>query len=480
MDFSSDAPGYRGILERAARPRGGLYDKALGEYIDPVVPEPAEWTFHTLDQPMMIRKPASNELLPSSMTDIRQFQRGVAPPLGSTTATELTFRTDASPWGGDLGAFLRHSLAPAFHFVRVRVIGSGHHRFTPVKLPRGLRLEIKVEAGPQGGMPEWSPAEGTTGTALIELEGGVLGLWNVTLRHEKAPGLLHLIHVQDGHLVLSNCRLTAKTPAETAGDLISFRAATTQPLSGNLPEPVFSFQIDRPVCRLSGCVLITGGRALQAELGRGLVALSQCAIAAGGPAIELKPAAVARTRFEADLVLEHCTLTSLRTIVQADSWPGNAPGPNRPWLITSRHCAFMSATGRSTVLLRGEGDALANGSVFWQADDDANEVDWFISASDAPPAANRPRDVQQQWVQFWGRNHMGRVTGPRGSGSKPTVRFLERRRRTDQEIEPADLMLDPSYHPDRPELSVGADLSGWTNTIRPAAPPGKQGSSVPF
>ena len=65
------------------------------------------------------------------------------------------------------------------------------------------------------------------------------------------------------------------------------------------------------------------------------------------------------------------------------------------------------------MLLQCDGDALADGSVFWQADDDAAEVDWFISASAVPLPANRARDVQQQWVQFWGPNHMGKVTGPR-------------------------------------------------------------------
>ena len=40
------------------------------------------------------------------------------------------------------------------------------------------------------------------------------------------------------------------------------------------------------------------------------MALSQCAVAAGGTAIELKPANVARCRFDADLVLDRCTLAA--------------------------------------------------------------------------------------------------------------------------------------------------------------------------
>ncbi len=210
-------------------------------------------------------------------------------------------------------------------------------------------------------------------------------------------------------------------------------------------------------------------------------------MAAGGTAIELKPGNVARCRFDADLVLDRCTLAAVRTIVRAFDWVGLSPGPDRPWLITSRHCAFLSTPSRGaheTVLLQCEGDAAADGSVFWQADDDAVEVDWFMSASAVPLPAQRARDVQQQWVQFWGPNHMGKVTGPRASGNRPSVRFWERRR-PGQDLEPGDLILDPQYHPDRAEMSVGADLSR-VGTIPMAAPgpsiqaPGVQKSTVPF
>ena len=61
----------------------------------------------------------------------------------------------------------------------------------------------------QGEPPTWSPGEGATGTALIELQGGALVLWNLILRHEPTARLEHLIHVEDGHLVLSRCQLTA-------------------------------------------------------------------------------------------------------------------------------------------------------------------------------------------------------------------------------------------------------------------------------
>ena len=34
--------------------------------------------------------------------------------------------------------------------------------------------------------------------------------------------------------------------------------------------------------------------------------------------------------------------------------------------------------------------------------DDAAEVDWFISVGESPPQFSHSREVQQQWVQFWG------------------------------------------------------------------------------
>jgi serine/threonine-protein kinase len=195
---------------------------------------------------------------------------------------------------------------------------------------------------------------------------------------------------------------------------------------------------------------------------------------AGGTAIELLPAKVARHRFEADLHLDHCTITSERSMVGMGPWLGLAPGPDRPWLITSRDCAFLALSGRTTretLLLRCDADALANGTVFWQASGDAVEVDCFINVRDGLPTPNRSRDVQAQWVQFWGRTHMSRLMGPRGPGSPPSVRFRDKLR--SGHVAAADLILDPAYHPDRSELTVGADLS--RQGIFPMASTARQG-----
>ena len=110
----------------------------------------------------------------------------------------------------------------------------------------------------------------------------------------------------------------------------------------------------------------------------------------------------------------------------------NRAGPDRPQLITSRNCAFLAMyerKTRETVLLRADADALARGTVSWQARDDAVDVDYFTAAGEGAPPHKRSRDVQLQWVQFWGYNHInGRVTGPRARGTAPSVRFWERLR----------------------------------------------------
>jgi serine/threonine-protein kinase len=231
--------------------------------------------------------------------------------------------------------------------------------------------------------------------------------------------------------------------------------------------------LNRPVCRLVESTLIAGGTALRAELGRGLVALSQCAVGAGDAALELVPARVARVRFEVDLVLEHCTMLAERAIVRLGPWPGLPPGPDRPWLVSSQACAFLALSPRrprETAILRGDADALARGTLSWQAAHDALEVDLFTAADEAA-AGTMPslaRDVQSQWVRFWGPSHMTRILGPHGGRSFPSVRLMYRS--IPGRLEPADLILDRDYHPGRDRLDIGADLALQGIAPRAAGP----------
>ena len=183
-------------------------------------------------------------------------------------------------------------------------------------------------------------------------------------------------------------------------------------------------------------------------------------LAAGTDAIELLPSRVARRRFQADLWLDYCTIASQTNIIRLGPWPGWSPGPDRPWLVTSHHNAFLGTYDRrvsETVLLRADEEALARGTVFWQGTGDAVEVDAFTAVGDALPP-NRPRDVVLHWVNFWGGNHMREIKGPRLGTNLPSVRLLDPPR--PGRVEPADLILDPDYHPGRPRLDVGVDLFG--------------------
>ncbi len=465
VEFAPFLPNCDNGLRQVAWPRSGLLEKTVLEYAPPVIPEPtsraqrsnptsnAAFAQLRLAKPDRLNAPGSNRGSGSAST--------AATHTGDRETIELTFDTASPPWNGDLGAFLRDRLVDAVRYARVRVLGSGNHRCSAVRLPRGIQLEIRVE--PTGGeQPSWSPDPLTTGLGLIEVEGGALVLLNFVLRHDPASRLEHLIHVEGGHLVLDQCQLTTPVAAPTfAGDLIAFRSVNTQPLPHEHQHPVFSTYVNRPVCLLTESLLITNGIALKIELGRGLVALRQTAVAAGDAAIDLIPSGVARWRFENDLSLESCTLTAERAIVRTGPWPGLPPGPDRPWLVTSQNCAFLAPyeqKKRETVLLRADPSALAHGSVFWQAKNDAADVDIFTALTEGPVQSGRSRDVFLQWISFWGRNHMELVSGPHGAERAPTVRLRERVLHPGR-VEPGDLVLDPLYHPGRDRLSVGADLA---------------------
>ena len=180
------------------------------------------------------------------------------------------------------------------------------------------------------------------------------------------------IRTEDAHLVVNHCRFRVDPklgPAEkNGGNLIVFPCApTTRPLPDN-PWP-FDKPFDKPVCLIIDSVLITPGDVLAADVGRGIIALTQCAVA-GGNAFLLAPAKVARSRFDADLSLERCTVAAEKSFVTLGPWPGAAPGPERPWLVTSRDTAFMASytpPSRESVLLKVEPNSLAQGALFWRA-----------------------------------------------------------------------------------------------------------------
>src|SRR5262249_49760035 len=148
------------------------------------------------------------------------------------------------------------------------------------------------------------------------------------------------------------------TSATDEGKLLLVRTATSRPIAPAGAQRSAS-DLDVPVARLLDCLLITGGDAVTAELGRGIVHLENCAIASGRDAFVLRPQDVSRHAFLADLWLDRCTIASEQNFIHLGPSLREEPGPDRPWLVSTRQCAFFDAydrgdTPRSGVLLRAD------------------------------------------------------------------------------------------------------------------------------
>ncbi|SIO64887.1 serine/threonine protein kinase [Singulisphaera sp. GP187] len=447
-----------GSLSRVASPSPYLLEKTFEPFNNPTIPRLA-----IPSRPLPTTKP---ELPTQPSITAATPPESAAGEASSRGERELAFNLAAAPWNGDLGLFLRDQVRKEDRRLRVLVSGNGSPYSTPIQLPVGLSLEIHLDPSRSSELPPviWSPVKGSSGEALIDVRGGDLVLTNVRLSRDGSASPKHLIRVDAGHLILNQCWLTAPgTVEQGGGDLIWFRATSTEPR----PEPSSLFQThaDRPMCLLTDTLLMTGGDAIRADVGRGFLSLSNCAMAVGGSAFDLRPAKVARDRFEAGLAIDRCTLTAEESFVSLGRWPGSNPGPDRPWLVTTKDSVFLASYDRSSVatesvLLRAEPDSLARGSYFWQSSNDAFDVTHFTALAGIPPMTPRRPDVHRQWVNLWGANHIRNATGPlwpKGSVlSTQSVRFYDRLQ--SRNVSPADLELDPTHHPGRPRLNVGADL----------------------
>lgn len=490
------APQGLSTLLRVAAPSPYLFEKTIDEFKRPEPP--------TFVSPIPTIKADENGNLAVIEPDFNQGSNpgfnpnpadAVAAPGDPNTpapdpaaAKELTFEVTAAPWRGDLGLYLREQVKAGDRRVRVRVAGTGSFNFTPVRLPDGTSLEVIVESSrvKVPVPPSWKPTNVGTAEALIDVKGGDLVLNGVELYRDASSRPRYLIRVDEGHLVLNRCRLHYTEKIQVAepgtGHLISFRAASTR-LLPNRPWP-FATPFDKPVCRIIDTVLVAPGDVLHAEVGRGMIALTQCLVAAGGTIFTLDPARVARGRFEADLLIERCTFAAEKTFVQLGPWPGSTPGPDRPWLVSSRASAYVSGyapASKESVLLRVEPNSLAGGTLFWQGSNDAYDVTNFTGRTDRPTVANPFPDFFIQWAKIWGANHFREPSGP-SRGTKASVAFYERlkpistaARVTTAHVTAGDLVLDPD-HPGRAPHEIGADvrlLQITPNATRTRGRPGR-------
>ena len=406
------------------------------------------------------------------------------PPPGPVN---LTFNLNESPWMGDLGLYLAEKIVPGTPWASILVRGSGVHAMTPIRLPDGLSISIQGDQtlGLAAAMPTFVPKAVSAGRSMIELRGGDLAIANLGFLTEGAQRPEHWVLVEDGILGIRHCRFRDSGPStasaagpSASGALIAFVARGTAPI---LPRagPLVK-ETNRPTARLQHTALWTTGPALAAEVGRGSVALDDCLVISGGPAFTLRPADVDRDRFEADLVLDRCTIAVDRTSVLLGPLLGEPKGPSRPWLVSSRRCAFprTQPVGGAGALLQTDSDALARGALFWQSSFDVYDGYHFLAPTGPAPANQPATDIKKQWFDLWGEAHTRGDQGPTARRSETSLRYKERDRPKPGKVVPSALELDKAAHSD-----LGVDFNNLPTFVAgrpPTDPPGRPAPGTRF
>ncbi|WP_435007463.1 serine/threonine-protein kinase [Tundrisphaera lichenicola] len=366
-------------------------------------------------------------------------------PREASSLVEQSFDVLDPRWGGDLGRFLGETIGPGTTRATIEVRGGGVHFSSPIRLPDGLSIAI-LGNSPEGStrpFPTFVPKPEATGRTMIELRGGDLALANLGFSAEGGARPKHWVRVEDGLLAIRHCRLRDPGgPADAVGALVDFVSTGTAPLSPRMGP--FDAMTDLPTARLANCLIWTGDKAIEAEVGRGTVSLQNCLIIAGRTAIELVPGGVARDRFEADLVMERCTIASDQTGILVGHWQGDPHGPDRPWMISTRSCVYPRTNGGGAGgLLQTDPYSMARGVVFWQSYQDTLEVTRFLSPT-GPPLLNPPTaDIKKGWVDIWGPLHTRNVRGPDPRKNDPVIRYKEKERPRMGKASPESLELDP-------------------------------------
>ena len=297
-------------------------------------------------------------------------------------------------------------IAPDARHLRVRVVGTGSHRFTPVLLPDGLTLEIQVVAS-GGPLPTWSPDPLATGAGLIESHGGALVLSQFVLRHDPQSQIESLLRLDDSHLILYRCQLTVPPGSGRPGGRSHRLPRGDDPADGGSPgergapgsgrPPGLPPDRHDPDRQPHGDAGRAGPRAHRDDPMRGR---------RGRDGDRARPrrrgAAVLRRRRLARPL--HDGLGAFDRPAGAVAGPSRGPRPalaaSIPGIVPSSRSPTPGPARPS--LLRVDADAFAGGCLFWQADGDAFELDHVATAGEAPAAPAGSREVDDQWVPVLG------------------------------------------------------------------------------
>lgn len=343
---------------------------------------------------------------------LSRFEQEPPQPPEPVAGPALEFDADDPAFQGDLGRFLAERAEG--QAIRVRVHGAGQKWMTPIRLQPGTRLTIEVQQ-PLGSTDRpplvWTPIEQAAADALISGRNVELILRGARFKRNAPPALRALIRIEQGRLAVEDSWLTAASEVEPGGgDLVVLVGEGTRPLSDGGAGPV---------AWIRRSVLVTGGTAVTARLGRGAVVVENCAVAAGRAAFDLEPAdGASPDRFAADLRLDRCTIVAERDVVRLGPWSGPA-APERPWVVESHACAFLDPFNRGTApstvaLLRADELALAQGVLIWQSDADGFDLGSLLAVGQEDPLPISFRDAGRGWSEFWGSAH---VVHPRSASA---------------------------------------------------------------
>ena len=456
-DFARLAPDRRGTLIRIATPHPMLHDLTItsiarlltpelsSTLIPPIVPQAMLGAMNPVRvaPPPPPPPPSPNQTGPRLKNPPAQAKGEPAKPKPLETL-DLVFDVQDPSWAGDLGRFLADKLVEGTIRATIRVKGGGVYAISPIRLPDKLSIAILGESaeGSKTPMPTFVPKPDASGRSMIELRGGDLALVNLGFATDGVNRPKHWVLVEDGLLGIQHCRFRDPGGVDpNVGATVVFLAKGASPIVPRIGP--FTAATDRPTARLKNCLIWTGGDAISAEVGRGVVDLENCLIISGGPAVSLRPQKVERDKFEADLVMERCTIADDKTGILLGPWPGDPAGPSRPWLVSTRSCVFpRTQSGGAGALLQVDPDAMARGALFWQSASDAYEVAHFLAPTGPPPANIPPADVKKQWIDLWGLNHTRRDRGPDPRRNEVVLRYQDKDRPKPGKVVPSALELD--------------------------------------